>query len=167
MMCRRAPRHSVQPWRFRARLGRDIAGTPPPIPDARPVGVLVVDDQTVFHQAAQAVIEATDEFALVGAASSGAQALEAADRLDPDLVLLDVRMPGMDGFETATRLRSAHPQAVIVLVSADQSPHPPSGTNSSSAAALVPKQAFGSAMLRRLWRDHGHPLSAGGGPGAP
>jgi DNA-binding NarL/FixJ family response regulator len=121
----------------------------------------------VFHQAARAVIEATDDFTLVGAASSGAQALEVADRLDPDLVLLDVRMPGMDGFETATRLRSAHPDAVIVLVSAEQAGHLPSGMSSCGAAALVPKQVLGSAMLRRLWRDHGHPVSARGRPDAP
>jgi two-component system response regulator DesR len=109
----------------------------------------------VFRQAAGALIDATDDFTLVGAVSSGRRALEAAGSLGPELVLLDVRMPGMDGFETAARLHATHPGAVIVLVTAEQPPHLPGGTSSCGAAALVPKQQLGPAMLRRLWRDHG------------
>ena len=84
-----------------------------------PVGVVVVDDQLVFRQVAHEVIDATEDFELLGEASSGAHALAAVDELDPDLVLLDVRMPGMDGIETAARLHERHPESVVVLITVD------------------------------------------------
>ena len=73
------------------------------------VGVMTVDDQAVFRQAAREVIEATDGFEYLGEAGSGEEALALAGELDPDLVLVDIRMPGIDGFETARRL-SATPR---------------------------------------------------------
>src|SRR3954470_2587194 len=83
---------------------------------SEPVGVLVVDDQLVFRQVAHEVIDATNEFELLGEAGSGADDLIAVAELEPDLVLLDLRMPGMDGIETATRLHAEHPDAVVVLI---------------------------------------------------
>lgn len=125
------------------------------MPLTSPVGVLVVDDQLVFRQVAHEVIEVTDDFEMLGEAASGAHALVAAAELHPDLVLVDVRMPGMDGIETATRLRDELPQAVVVLITADDAPDLPGGLSSCGAAELVRKQDFGPAMLRRLWRKHG------------
>jgi DNA-binding NarL/FixJ family response regulator len=119
-----------------------------------PVGVLVVDDQVVFRQVAHEVIDATDEFELLGEASSGAHALLAASELDPDLVILDVRMPEMDGIETAERLRAEHPRAVVVLITVEEASQLPGGTSSCGAAELVRKQDFGPALLRRLWEAH-------------
>jgi two-component system, NarL family, invasion response regulator UvrY len=115
------------------------------------VGVLVVDDQLAFRQAARAVIEATPDFVLLGEATSGAHALAAVEELHPDLVLVDLRMPGMDGIETATRLHSAHPDAVVVLISIEQPPNVPTRVASCGAATLVRKQDFGPALLRRIW----------------
>ena len=88
---------------------------------------MVVDDQPVFKEAARAVIEATADFAWVGEAASGQQALAVAADVDPDLVLLDVRMPDLDGFETAARLHAAHPRTVVVLISAESPPDHPRG----------------------------------------
>src|SRR4051794_31646402 len=119
-----------------------------------PVGVLVVDDQIVFRQAAHEVIDATKDFEMIGEASSGAHALLAATELHPDLVLLDVRMPGMDGIETAARLRDEHPGAVVVLITVEEAPNLPAGLSSCGAAELVRKQDFGPALLRRIWHTH-------------
>jgi DNA-binding NarL/FixJ family response regulator len=129
----------------------------PPLGPAasEPVGVLVVDDQLVFRQVAHEVIDATDEFELLGEASSGAHALRAVCELDPDLVLLDVRMPEMDGIETAARLRAEHPRAVVVLITVEAASDLPGGTSSCGAAELVRKQDFGPALLRRVWGSHG------------
>lgn len=124
--------------------------------DHHRVGVLVVDDQLVFRQVAHEVIDATEEFELLGEASSGAAALAIVAQLDPDLVLLDVRMPGMDGIETASRLHADHPGSVIVLITVDEPPDMPGGVSSCGAAELVRKQDFGPAVLRRVWLAHRH-----------
>jgi DNA-binding NarL/FixJ family response regulator len=124
------------------------------MPALIPVGVLVVDDQLVFRQVAHEVIDATEEFEMLGEAVSGAHALVAVAELHPDLVLLDVRMPGMDGIETAARLRDEHPGPVVVLITVEEPPNLPAGLSTCGAAELVRKQDFGPAMLRRLWRTH-------------
>jgi DNA-binding NarL/FixJ family response regulator len=119
------------------------------------VGVVVVDDQLVFRQVAHEVIDATEEFVLLGEASSGALGLAAVDELCPDLVLLDVRMPDMDGIETATRLHAQHPESVVVLITVEEPPNIRSGLSTCGAAELVRKQDFGPALLRRVWSAHG------------
>jgi DNA-binding NarL/FixJ family response regulator len=119
------------------------------------VGVLVVDDQLVFRQVAREVIDATPEFEILGEAGSGPHALAATDELSPDLVLLDVRMPGMDGIETAGHLTASHPEVVVVLISIDEPQYMPDEVASSGAAELVRKQDFGPALLRRVWHSHG------------
>jgi DNA-binding NarL/FixJ family response regulator len=123
------------------------------------VGVLVVDDQVVFRQAAREVIEATAEFTLLGEAASGEQALAAADALYPDLVLLDVRMPGMDGIAAATLIHEAHPESVVVLITIEEAPNLPGGVHTCGAAELVRKQDFGPSLLRRVWQAHGRKIA--------
>src|SRR3954462_6905257 len=91
------------------------------------VGVLVVDDQVVFRQVAHEVIDATKDFELLGEAGSGAHALIAVAELGPDAGLVDLRMPGMDGFETATRVPAERPAAVVVLIAVEEAPNLPAG----------------------------------------
>jgi two-component system, NarL family, invasion response regulator UvrY len=122
---------------------------------ARDVGVLTVDDQAVFRRIARAVIAATPGFNFVGQASSGEEAIDAVERVHPDLALIDVRMPGIGGMEAARRIAAAHPDTVVVLISIDG---PDTVTREASlcgAAELVRKQDFGPALLRRLWDAHG------------
>jgi DNA-binding NarL/FixJ family response regulator len=124
------------------------------------VGILVVDDQLVFRQVAREVIDATPEFEMLGEAGSGPHAIAATDELCPDLILLDVRMPGLDGIETAARLTAAHPEVVVVLISIDEPQYLPDEVASSGAAELVRKQDFGPALLRRVWDSHGRTPAA-------
>ena len=119
------------------------------------VGVLVVDDQLVFRQVAHEVIDATENFELLGEAASGPQALAVIGELGPDMVLLDVRMPGMDGIATAARLREQHPESVVVLITVEEAPNLPGGLSSCGAVELVRKQDFGPALLRQVWDAHG------------
>jgi two-component system, NarL family, invasion response regulator UvrY len=119
------------------------------------VAVLGVDDQPMFLDVAREVVAATPGFEWIGEAASGAEALDAVTKLSPRLVLLDVRMPGMDGIQTAERISERHPDVVIVLLSIEDSPTLTPAATASGAATLVRKREFGPAMLRRLWSLHG------------
>jgi DNA-binding NarL/FixJ family response regulator len=119
------------------------------------VGVMVVDDQPPFRRAARSVIEATEGFEAVGDAESGPEALGYAERMQPDLVLIDVHMPVMDGFETARCLTASHPGCVVVLVSLDALELSGSAVTACGAVAFVRKQELCPATLRRLWFLHG------------
>ena len=116
------------------------------------VRVLVVDDQLAFHDAAHAVLDATVGFEWIGGASCGEEGIERAERLRPDLVLMDVRMPGIGGVEAARQIASRGLRAIVVLVTAGL---PPSGDGRDCAAEIVPKEGLSGAMLRRLWKDYG------------
>ena len=86
----------------------------------RPVRVLVVDDQTLFREALTTLLEVRDEVEVVGAVGDGAQALEAVAVLRPDVVLMDLRMPVLDGVATTRRLAVEHPDVrVLVLTTFD------------------------------------------------
>jgi two-component system invasion response regulator UvrY len=131
--------------------------TPGPSLDRTPlVRVLTVDDQAMFRGVARDVIDATPGFESVGEAASGSEALEAVNRLQPQLVLLDVRMPGeLDGIEVARRLQSSHPATLVVLVSVDEPIDLPSAAQLADRVPLVRKQDFGPRLLKRIWREHG------------
>jgi CheY-like chemotaxis protein len=115
-----------------------------------PVRVLVVDDQAIIRDAMRLLLEATPDFRPVGEVASGAEALAAIERLDPDLVLLDVRMPDMDGIETAERIRPTRGRPVVILMSSDETADP----RGCGAVAFLPKQRLKAAVLRQLWERH-------------
>jgi DNA-binding NarL/FixJ family response regulator len=119
------------------------------------IGVLTVDDQPLFRTAAAAVIDATPGFETVGEAASGEEALRLSFELHPDLVLLDVRMPGMDGLETSRRLAATQPGTVIVLISIDDIGDIAPRARRAGAVASVRKQALSPKLLEELWAAHG------------
>jgi two-component system, NarL family, invasion response regulator UvrY len=124
--------------------------------------VLVVDDQAQFRLAAKAVLRRLDEFELAGEASSGDEAVELADRLHPELVLMDINMPQMSGIEATKEILAAHPDTVVILCSTYDVRDLPADASASGAAGYVNKEQLGTEMLRQVWahRDDGWP-----GPG--
>ena len=120
-----------------------------------PVHVLTVDDQPVFLEAARALIASTPGFTLAGEATSGAEAIRAVERLQPDMVLLDVRMPGIDGIETARWLTARGAAPVIVLVTGHDVEDVQTLAEHAGAVALVVKERLRPSLLRELWESHG------------
>jgi DNA-binding NarL/FixJ family response regulator len=124
-------------------------------PSSSAVRVLAVDDQALFRGVMREVIDATPGFEMAGEAASGEEALAAVERVAPQLVLVDVRMPGMDGIELASRLASAHPDMVVVLITIEDPMDLPSAARLGDRVPLVRKQDFGPRLLRRLWSARG------------
>ena len=118
------------------------------------VRVLTVDDQERFRCVARDVIDATPGFEFAGEAENGEEGLLAVDRLAPEVVLCDVRMPGIDGIEVARRLHASHPETLVVLISIEDPIDIPSAAQLGATVPLVRKQDFGPRLLKRLWREH-------------
>jgi two-component system, NarL family, invasion response regulator UvrY len=116
------------------------------------VGVVVVDDQAPFRRAARAMVAATTGFELVGEARSGEEAVRLARSLRPDLVLMDIKMPGIGGIE-ATRRIAAATSAVVVLVSTYRETDLPAYAKSCGAAGFIHKKGFGPSVLDDIWRS--------------
>jgi DNA-binding NarL/FixJ family response regulator len=113
------------------------------------VSVLVVDDQPAFRRALGTVVAATDGFVLVGAASSGEEALSVAREVRPRLVLMDVHLPGIDGVEAARRLRAQDGAPVVLLLSTY--PEDEVEFDGCGAAAYLSKGSFGPDRLAGCW----------------
>jgi DNA-binding NarL/FixJ family response regulator len=116
------------------------------------VRVLIVDDQEPFRLAARMVVEATDGFEVIGEVETGEASVEAAKELDPDLVLMDVNLPGMNGLE-ATRqiLAEPHHRVVILLLSTYEEEEYAPRAAECGAAAYIPKSSFGPDRLADAW----------------
>jgi DNA-binding NarL/FixJ family response regulator len=82
------------------------------------VRILLVDDDPQFRRLLQLVLRRVEDFACVGEAAEGKAGVEQAERLRPDVVLLDLMMPGMDGFEALPRIREVHPEAAVIILTA-------------------------------------------------
>ena len=115
------------------------------------VRVLVVDDQAPFRRAMRSVVEETDGFEVIGEADSGEASVEAAARLSPDLVLMDVHLPGIDGLEATRRLRAAAAPPVVLLLSTYDEDAGEGFVAESGAAGYVTKSAFGPDRLEEAW----------------
>ena len=112
--------------------------------------ILIVDDSPRFRATAAELLAAWG-FELFDVAADGPQALAAVAGKCPDGILLDVNMPGPDGFAVAASLAAACPTARIVLTSTDADCAPPQVMATSAAMAFVPKQELATTDLRALF----------------
>jgi DNA-binding NarL/FixJ family response regulator len=115
------------------------------------VRVLIVDDQEPFRLAARMVVEATDGFEVVGDVDSGEASVEAAHELDPDLVLMDVNLPGINGLEATRQILDGSTRVVILLLSTYEEAEYAPRAAECGAAAYIPKSSFSPERLAEAW----------------
>ena len=115
------------------------------------VRVLVVDDQALFRRLMSAVVEETEGFVLVGSAASGEESIVTAGLLRPDLILMDVNLPGIDGMEATRRLRADTPAAAVILLSTYDEDDWDGQAQECGAVAYLAKSAFGPETLTAVW----------------
>jgi DNA-binding NarL/FixJ family response regulator len=117
-----------------------------------PVQVLIVDDQEPFRMAARLVVEATDGFEVAGEAETGEDSVAMARELRPDLVLMDVNLPGINGLDATRQILGEREDSVVVLLLStyEEDEYAPRAEE-CGAAAYIPKAAFGPDRLEAAW----------------
>jgi DNA-binding NarL/FixJ family response regulator len=114
--------------------------------------VLIVDDQEPFRSVAREVVEAAGDFEVVAEAADGERSVELARDLHPDLVLMDVNLPGIDGAEATRRILSeAEGRTKVVLLSTYEEDEYADTARECGALAYVPKSAFDPDRLADVW----------------
>jgi DNA-binding NarL/FixJ family response regulator len=116
------------------------------------VRVLIVDDQEPFRQAARMVVDITDGFEVVGEAETGEDSVRMAQELAPDLVLMDVNLPGINGLDATRQILGQGADSVVVLLLStyEEEEYAPRAAE-CGAAAYIPKSAFGPDRLEAAW----------------
>ena len=120
------------------------------MPSSR-IRVLTADDHVDFLTTARALVDAAPGFETVAEACCGEEAVEAAARHRPDLVLMDVHMPGIGGIEAARRILAARPETLLALVSVYAPDDLPAEAWTCGARAILPKERLRPGVLARLW----------------
>jgi DNA-binding NarL/FixJ family response regulator len=114
------------------------------------IRVVLVDDQVLFRTGFRVVLDRTPDIAVVGEAGNGAEALRAAAAHRPDVILMDIRMPGMDGIEATRRLRHAappdQPPHIIILTTFDLDEYVYAGLRAGASGFLL-KDALAADLL--------------------
>ena len=111
--------------------------------------VLIVDDHPTFRSTARLLLE-SEGFDVVGEAPDGMSAIAAAGELRPDLVLLDVNLPDLDGFDVASRITSTNGAPAVVLTSSRDSSDFGPLVHRSGACGFIPKGELSGAALAKL-----------------
>jgi DNA-binding NarL/FixJ family response regulator len=120
----------------------------------RPARVLAVDDDPSFLAVLCDVVHATSELELIGETDCGEGAVQAAEELRPDMVVMDVRMPTVDGISATMRIKAVRPSTLVVLVSATHPDELRRDASGCGASAIVWKSDLRPRLLQDLWVRH-------------
>jgi DNA-binding NarL/FixJ family response regulator len=132
----------------RQRRARDVPSSA--AGDRRQIRLVLADDNPMVREGLRSAIATTDDLVTVGVAADGAQALQLVRDLDPDVVVLDHRMPGKRGLEVAAQLRSESPDTAIVMFTLDEGIR--ESALAAGVAAFVPKDTPLASLLAEIRR---------------
>jgi two-component system, NarL family, nitrate/nitrite response regulator NarL len=112
-----------------------------------PIRVLIADDHRLFAEALEAILAGESRIEVVGRARNGAEALELALELDPDVILMDISMPVMDGVEATRRIREAREDACILMLTGSNTAVDVDRSRNAGAAGYVTKDRIASQLV--------------------
>jgi DNA-binding NarL/FixJ family response regulator len=124
--------------------GRELCDDPP-----MRLTVVIVDDHPQFRESASALLQ-TEGFAVIGVAADGDEAIAAVERLRPQVVLLDIQLPGLDGFAVAERLAARPDPPRIVLISSREAAAYGPRLEAAAAQGFIPKRELSGSALAAL-----------------
>jgi DNA-binding NarL/FixJ family response regulator len=111
------------------------------------IRVLIVDDHRLFAEALEAILSAESRIEVVGRARNGAEALDMVLDLEPDVVLMDISMPVMDGVEATRRIRDARPEACVLMLTGSNAAADVDRSRDAGAAGYVTKDRIASELV--------------------
>ena len=109
--------------------------------------MLIVDDQEPFRSAARLVVELSEGYEVAGEAVTGEESLELVDELEPDLVLMDINLPGIDGIEATRRIVAGHPDVTVLVLSTYEAAEYEPRALAAGAVAFIGKADLGPDTL--------------------
>jgi DNA-binding NarL/FixJ family response regulator len=116
--------------------------------------VITVDDQASVRRALRSLVEATSGLDLVGEAESGEAAVDLVPELEPDLVLMDVRMPGLGGIAATRAIKAMRPDTLVFLISATHPDELPRAASECSADRILWKGELRPTLVDEIWAQH-------------
>lgn len=114
------------------------------------IRVIIVDDQRLFAEALEAILSGDGRISVVGRAENGRRALELVREHAPDVVLMDIAMPVMDGIEATRAIRDEAPATRVVVLTGSAANHDVSRARSAGAAAYVTKDQIAGDLVRAI-----------------
>ena len=122
----------------------------PSPPEDSQIRVLIADDDPAFLRSLEQLIDGQPELSVAAVAGDGLAAIELAERLDPDAVVLDLHMPLLDGVTAAARLRQDHPSICLIALTGDSAPELHSAVREAGADEVLLKSELVEVLLDRL-----------------
>lgn len=119
------------------------------------IRVLIVDDHYVIRTFLSRILESQDDFLIVGQASEGTAAVEMADALRPDIVLMDYDMPGKDGVKATREILESNPEVLVIGFSMHDEPPVEKAMLEAGAAVHISKRTSAAELLPAIWKHYG------------
>lgn len=117
------------------------------------ISVIVSDDHPIYRRAVCETLESSADFVVVGSTATGEESVDLVAKLKPELVVMDVGLPGIDGMEATRQILTAVPEVSIVLVSSLESHELPPDAETCGAVGYVKKETLSPAVLADLYRS--------------
>jgi DNA-binding NarL/FixJ family response regulator len=119
-------------------------------PQAPTVRVLIADDEPLFVEMVEALLASDDRIDVVGTARNGREAVELSLSLAPDVTLMDISMPGIDGIEASRQIRTHHPHARILILTGSSIATDVDRSRQAGAAGFLTKDRIATHLVERI-----------------